>query len=361
MRPLQRISLPERVAAHLREGIRQGRWGGPFPGEQQLASELDVSRHTVRRALQILEKEGVLGGQGHGRSRGITAAGAAAASQRPLRVNILRHDARLTDDPQTSMVLIEIMHSLEAAGHQVTCLKKSQIELKHDFARLTRHLAQTPADAWVVECGSNPLLEWCASQPTPCLALYGRTEGLRLARTGPDSVPAYQVATRQLIALGHRRIVLIVREGFRRPMPGGCELAFLRELKGHGIPTGGYNLPDWEENSEGFNRLMESLFKTNPPTALIIEETCWFIAALAFLVRRGIRVPEQVSLVSGGCEAIFDVCHPRFAHMHWDNRLIVRRVVRWVDAVRKSRADRKTINIPAEFVPGGSIGPVWML
>ena len=359
MRPLQRVSLPERVAAHLREGIRQGRWSDQFPGEQQLTSELDVSRHTVRRALQILEKEGVLGGRGHGRCRGITAAGAAAAFQRPLRVNILRHDARLTDNPQTSMVLIEIMHSLENAGHQVSFLKKSQIELRHDVARLTRHLAETPADAWVVECGSHPLLEWCASQPTPCLALYGRTGGLPLARTGPDAVPAYRAATRQLIALGHRRIVLIVREGFRRPTPEGCELAFLEELKAHGIPTGVYNLPDWEENSEGFNRLMESLFETTPPTALIIDETCWFIAALAFLVRRGIRVPEQVSLVSGDCETILDVCHPRFAHMRWDNSFIVRWVVRWVDAVRKGKADRKTINISAEFVPGGSIGPVW--
>jgi DNA-binding LacI/PurR family transcriptional regulator len=211
----------------------------------------------------------------------------------------------------------------------------------------------------VVECGSHPLLEWCASQPTPCFALYGRTGGLPLARTGPDAVRAYGVATRQLIALGHRRIVLVVREGFRRPTPEGCELAFLEELKAHGIPTGVYNLPDWEENSEGFNRLMESLFKTTPPTALIIDETCWFIAALAFLVRRGIRVPEQVSLVSGDCETTLDVCHPRFAHMRWDNSLIVRRVVRWVDAVRKGKADRKIINISAEFIPGGSIGPVW--
>lgn len=359
MRPVQRVSLPERVATHLREGIKQGHWGDQFPGEQQLARDLDVSRHTVRRALQILEKEGVLGGHGQGRSRGITAAGAAAAFQRPLRVNILRHDARLTDNPQTSMVLIEIMHSLEAAGHQVSYLKKSQIELKHDVARLTRHLAETPADAWVVECGSHPLLEWCASQPTPCLALYGRTAGLPLARTGPDAVLAYGVATRQLIALGHRRIVLVVREGFRRPTPEGCEVAFLEELKAHGIPTGVYNLPDWEENSEGFNRLMERLFKTTPPTALIIDETCWFIAALAFLVRRGIRVPEQVSLVSGDCETILDVCHPGFAHMRWDNSFIVRRVMHWVDAVRKGKADRKIINIPAEFVPGGSIGPVW--
>jgi hypothetical protein len=37
----------------------------------------------------------------------------------------------------------------------------------------------------------------------------------------------------------------------------------------------------------------------------------------------------------------------------------VQRVLRWVDAVRKGKADRNIINIASEFVPGGSIGPVW--
>jgi DNA-binding LacI/PurR family transcriptional regulator len=350
--------MPERVAERLREGIQQGQWDDQFPGEQQLARDLDVSRYTVRKALRILEKEGVLGGHGHGRNRRITAAGAAVAAQRPLRVNILRHDESLADNTQTSMVLIEIMHSLEAAGHQVSNLKKSQIELRHDVARLTRQLVRTPADAWVVEAGSYPLLQWCANQPTPCFALYGRTKGLTLARTGPDTVRAYIDATRQLIALGHRRIVLIVREGFRKPPLGGCELAFMNELKTHGIPTGNYNLPDWEETPEGFHHLMESLFKSSPPTAIIIDETYWFIAALGFMAHRGIRVPEDVSLVSGDYMPLLDSCHMGFSRMRWDNRLIVRRVVRWVDAVRKGKADRKTLNIPAEFVPGGSIGPV---
>lgn len=359
MLPVPRQSLPEQVAAHLRVGIERGRWRAPFPGVPQLSGELDVGRHTVRRALAILEKEGVLDGQGHGRSRSINTLGAAAAAQRPLRINILRYDARAMESPQATVVITEIAHSLEAAGHQVIYLKKSQNELKHDVSRLSRQLAKTPADAWVVESGTYPLLEWCAAQSIPCFALYGRTEGLPLARTGPDTVSAYGDATRQLIALGHRRIVSIVREGFRKPLPGDCEKAFLGELKAHGIQTGTYNLPDWEETPEGFGRLFESLFKSTPPTALIIDETCWFLAALAFLVRRGIRVPEQVSLVSGECESILDMCHPQFAHMHWDNRLIVRRVVRWVDAVREGRADRRIINIAAEFVPGGSIGPAW--
>jgi hypothetical protein len=31
-RPVQWVSLPERVAGHLREGIRRGQWSDPFPG-----------------------------------------------------------------------------------------------------------------------------------------------------------------------------------------------------------------------------------------------------------------------------------------------------------------------------------------
>lgn len=355
MRPISQQSLPQQVADHLREGVQQGRWSSAIPGVPQLASELDVGRNTVRRALKILEIEGLLADRGQGRSRAITVAAATAAAQRPLRVNVLRHDEQLRDNPG----LIQIIHSLEAAGHEVFSCKKSQIELKHDVARLSRQLAENPADAWVVESGSHALLKWCARQPIPCLALFGRTDELQMARTGPDLVPAYQVATRELIARGHRRIVLIVREGFRKPTPGRCETAFLDELRAHGIPTGVFNLPDWEETAEGFNMLLEKLFKSTPPTALIVDEICWFIAALGFFVRHGIRIPEQVSLVSGDCEPVLDQCHPGFAHMSWDNRLIVRRVLRWVDAVRKGKDDRKIINIPAEFVASGSIGPAW--
>jgi DNA-binding FadR family transcriptional regulator len=141
MRPIPRASLPEQVAAHLREGIRQGRWSDSLPGVQQLAAELDVARDTVRRALDTLEDEGVLAGRGLGRSRSINAAAAAGADkafQRPLRVAILRHDAHLEDCPQSSMILIQIMHSLEAAGHTVFFCRKSQVELKHELPGIIR-------------------------------------------------------------------------------------------------------------------------------------------------------------------------------------------------------------------------------
>ena len=224
---------------------------------------------------------------------------------------------------------------------------------------MTSQLAATTADAWVVEAGSRSLLEWCATQQTPCLALYGRTGNLPLARTGPDLVPAYRAAMRHLLALGHRRIVFIVSEARRKPSPGISARTFLEELIAHGVPTSGYNLPDWEETPEGFCRLLETLFQSTPPTALVIDEIPRFIAAVAFLVRHRIHVPEEVSLVSTDCDASLDWCHPGFAHMQWDSTLIVRRVVRWVAAVRKGKPDRREVNFPAEFVPGGSTGPVW--
>jgi DNA-binding LacI/PurR family transcriptional regulator len=358
MEPMRRMSISELAAEHLRTGLQSGRWGGILPGVARLAQDLDVSRQTLRTALRQLEAEGLLSGRGLGRSRGITAAGTATASQRPLRVAILRHDARLTDNLQTSMVLTEITHSLQAAGHVVGYCKKSQIESNHHVPRLIHHLKETQADAWVVESGSRPLLEWCSTQATPCLSLYGRTGDLPLARVGPDTLSAYRTAVRHLLALGHRRIVLIINAAHRKPSPGKTARVFLETLSAHGVPTGDYNLPDWEDTPEGFSRLLESLFKSTPPTALIIDELPHFFAALAFFLRRGIQVPSQLSLVSSDNDAMLDWCPPGFAHLRWDDRLIVRRVVRWVNSVRAGEAHRKNIYIPTEFVPGGSVGPV---
>ena len=105
--------------------------------------------------------------------------------------------------------------------------------------------------------------------------------------------------------------------------------------------------------------MLENLFKITPPTALIIDEIPRVFAAVTYLARHGIKVPEHVSLVCADSDTFMDWCHPPIAHMRWDNALIVRGVVRWVNAVRTGKSVRKMIGCPAEFVPGGSIGPVW--
>ncbi len=349
---LRRVTIAEQTATHLREGFRTGRWSGTLPGELRLANELDISPQTLRTALRQLEAEGIVVSHGRGCQRTIVDL---SNTHRALRIGILIHDVPLNTHTQDGMVQ-QIKQDLESAGHIAFLTRKSQVGLQHNLQRIQSMLAKTPADAWIISSGSPQVLEWFSSQPLPCLALYGRTEGLSIARTGPDKIPAYQAAVRQLIELGHHRIVLIVRGARRKPTLGQLESAFLNELSNHGITTGDYNLPDWKETPEGFHSLLKKLFHSTPPTALIVDEEPRMLAAMQFLLRHGIKVPEQVSLVATDDNSL-SWCHPTFAHMTWDTKQSLRRIVRWVAAVGKGRNDCTTINYPAKFISGGSIGP----
>ena len=355
MQPLRRLSVSDQAAAYLREGVLHGRWSGSLPGVARLAAELDISPATVQSALHQLEDEGLLAARGRGRCRTINQP---REIRRTLRVGILLYEPPLDETPQTSQVLFQIRHDLEAAGIEVFFSAKSQSQLNFDVRRIIRHVRDHRADAWIVTAGSRGLLEWFAGQAIPCIALYGRTDDLALARTGPDKMAAYLATTRRLLELGHRRIVLISSRSRRIPVPGNVEQAFLDELANHGIATGTYHLPDWEETPEGFFSLLETLFRHTPPTALIIEQTPRVIAAVQYLAQHGIQVPKRVSLVCTDYDIALDWCQTSIAHMRWDNDQIIRRIVRWVAALKKGRADHKTINFPVEFIPGSSVGPV---
>ena len=141
------------------------------------------------------------------------------------------------------------------------------------------------------------------------------------------------------------------------PEPGRAERAFLEELQAHGLPVGAFNLPDWKETPEGLHELLRALFQITAPTALIIDEAPLFAAVQQFLAGRGIRVPQQVSLVCTDDSPTFAWCLPTIAHIRWDPAPVVRRIVRWAAAVSRGRQELRQTLTPAEFVPAGSIGP----
>ena len=353
MHPLRLLSAVEQVAAHLRSEVQRGQWSGTMPGADWVAAELGANRGTVEAALCQLEKEGLLLGQGRGRKRLIVPQSATTAH--PLRVGILLHDRR--HDQQLGY-FAELEHALQAAGHASFFAEKGQTDFKFDVRRISRFVEQTPADAWVVVSGSSELLTWFAAQPVPALALFGRPSRVSIASSRLEKVPAYVEATRQLVALGHRRIVLLCRKMRRLPQPGRVERAFLEELAAQGCRVSAFNLPDWEETVPGFHHLLGELFRTTPPTALIIDEPMFYIAALQFLGQRRLLVPQQVSLVCSDHDPSFDWCQPAVSHMHWATGPVIRRVVRWAANVSRGEDDRKQTLTPAEFVPGGTIGPV---
>lgn len=352
MRALQRITAIERVAAHLREELVRGALHEPLPGVHALAAGLGANHNTVENALRQLEHEGVLVSQGPGRRRLI--ANADNKNARPLRVAILDYEPV----PVMEGYAVELQHLLMEAGHTIFFTPKTLMELGMHVPRIRRMVETTEADAWVVCSAPREVLEWFAAQPLPVFAFFGQRRGLPIAAVGPDKIPATAAATRALIKLGHRRIVMLTRGATRLPEPEPVVQAFLDELAAHGITPGAYHLPDWDETIEGFHGRLDSLFRITPPTAMIIDEAPFLVAALQFCCSRGLRVPEDVSLVCDDPSPAFEWCRPTVAHIRWETGPVVRRIMRWAANVSQGKPDLRQTLTKAEFIAGGTIGPV---
>lgn len=351
---IQKFStLTDHITEQIRRGMVEGHWRETLPGRDRLAEELGCSHSTVEEALQRLSKMGYLVSQGPGRRRKIQLT-EEVIRPRTLRIAILLYEP---SDRKTGY-LVEMVHRLGSAGHLAAFAPKTMRDLGMDIKRISRFVEGMEADVWVVVAGSQELLEWFLRRKTPVFALFGRHRQMNIAGTGVNKGPAYVELVDRLVALGHRRIVNLVREELRTPVPGFLDRLFLQRLSHHGIQTGSYNLPDWDDTPKGLHSLLDSLFRTTPPTALLLDEPVLFISARDHLARQGIVAPESVSMACCDADPSFDWCLPQVTHLRWDSRLIVQRVVRWADKIGRGQDDRRKSASKADLVLGGTIGPV---
>ncbi len=352
MKPFRSLTAVEQLAAHLRQEILAGSLGDTLPGVNRLAKELAVSPKTIIAAVAQLEHEGLLRGQGERRRCQVTPP--AEKAQTILRVGIILYES----ENKNSSYKVDLLHRLQQAGHSPFFAEKTLHDLSMNVERVADFVKKSKVDAWIVCAGSREILEWFARQSIPVFAQFGRPNGLPIAAIKVRKIPAMIEAVRKLIAFGHRRIVMIAREERRKPKPAIFEQAFLDELESHGIKTGPYHLPDWEDNVAGLHRCMDSLFKHTPPTAIFISESPLLISAKDYLAQKGIIVPRDVSMVCHDPDVSFLWCDPPISHIRWDSEPVVRRMVSWADKVARGVVDKRQVHTLAEFIEGGTIGPV---
>ncbi len=341
----------DQICGLMRAGMLSGRWRGYLPGRARLAAELGCSEWMVEEAMRRLAGEQMLVSEGAGRRRRIVLPNG-GLRKRELRVRILLYDR----DDLSHVHNVALLDRLHQAGFPANHAVKTLEDLGMDVAQVARFVEKTEADAWIVSAGSREVLEWFSAQDVPAIALFGRFTGLPIACASPRVAPAMVTSVRRLAELGHRRIVMLVPTERRKPFPALFERLFFEELEALGLPTGSYNLPDWDHHADGLRACLDSLFQHTPPTAIICQETRIFVATQQHLARKGIHAPENISLISCDWDPSFSWCQLAIAHYRWDYEPIVRQVVRWVEGVARGKNNRRQVLFNGGFVEGGTIG-----
>ena len=313
---------------------------------------MGVNHKTVKAAISLLENEGIIVNKGRGLRREIVSS--KSDKQSKLKVAILCHDKTSKGE----QFLIDLYHQLDQAGHLPFYASKSLHELKMNYKNVARLVNKTEADAWIVCAAPREILNWFTSQPIPAFSIFGQRIGVPIAGSGPDKAAPIAEATRKLIELGHSRISFICRRPARLPRRAVAVQAFLDELSACGIAIGDYNLPDWEMGIEGFFTCLDALFKVTRPTALILDESFLYNPCYHYVSQLGLRVPQDISLVCTDFGESFSWCRPAVSHISWSYAPMIRRVIRWTKNISQGKQDLIQDFINADFIEGGTIGPV---
>lgn len=352
MKAFRPLSTSEQLVEHLRAEIVTGKLSGSMPGVKQIVQELGVNSVAVTKALKQLEGEGLVVPQGDRRSRLISKAAATRCTS--LKVGILYYDATNVWRHDVS----ELKQALTDAGHIVINAPKNMMEMGIDANRTARLVQKVDVDAWIVYAGSRQILEWFEAYDKPAFALYGRNIQVSLASIGIKKKPVISTVINRLVGLGHSRIVMLTRKERRQPHLGSLEQSFIDELESHGIRTGSYNIPDWEDTPAGLEKIIDSLLKHTPPTALIIGDSVLFHAVHVHLASKGFIAPKDISLFCNDFELSFKWAQPEVSHIQWDYRPSIRRISQWANHIAEGKKDLKKSQTRAIFYEGGTIGPV---
>jgi LacI family transcriptional regulator len=203
-------------------------------------------------------------------------------------------------NPFIAPVLRGIANRLELAG-----LMSLIGETQDDTARLERileHLLSRRVDAIILTAarlGDRPVLRRLKRQGVPLVLAVRNVPGIRLPACTNDERLGGALAARHLLGLGHRRLaqlrgpmdiysILERAEGFSKAVAaaGAVEVS---------VPHATEPTPTADEGSRLMRRLLDS--KRPLPTAVFAHNDLMAIGVLATMKERGLRCPEDISLI----------------------------------------------------------------
>jgi DNA-binding LacI/PurR family transcriptional regulator len=313
-RPLGRLARPQTLLSRteqvLREAIARGEFSGNrLPAAAEIAEQLGVSRETVRLAQENLQREGLL--VKYRRKGTLIQPPAMTLKKTAGRSTLLgylqadypsknREDEAVTR-ATSGLMLQGATREAGRAGCRLVVHHASHTEMDGAIDQITR---EAPLRGVIfASFGEDKLVRRTLGLGLPAVLLDHDLNLPSISTVREDSSQGVSIAVAHLSKLGHRRIAY-----------ANWHLADLNpwRLMGYRKGLSEAKLPRrraWELSTEitdeGADGLVEQLLALRPvPTALICFNNTLARLAIERLRRRGVRVPDDLSVLGIGGEEV---------------------------------------------------------
>lgn len=352
----QRHSLVVQTAAIIRQEIAQANWRDWLPSERSLSDTLQVSRNTVRLALELLQRDDVIEAR-HGLGHRIVRVPREAAPADGVKTVALLCPVPLERlRPATALWIDELRALLIEEGCRLRVLHGQSFFRSNPGAALQRLVRQNPARCWVLTLSNEPVQAWFERNRVPCVVAGTVYPRIRLPFVDLDHRAMCRHAVGAMLALGHRRIAFL-NEKLRRAGDLESEAGFTEGMARSGHPDVGPQVV-YHESTVGqlcsvVRRLMEQQHR---PTALLVSRSTNYLTVTSRLAQLGWRVPADVSVISRDEDTFLAHLVPAPAHYAVKSHLFAKKILRPVlEMVQEGAVSQRATLIMPDFIAGASL------
>ena len=348
----KRRTLAEQAAGALRDSIRLGVWGELLPSETELARRLSISRPTLRAALAQLAKDGLITTRKGARSR-ICRGRGRKLREVPPSVCVINLTRNPGVSSQPLLMEMRAQFATQAIGwEEVTDWSLAGNAPGKRLATLVHGRRRV---CWLLVGCTAAVQRWFQAAHLPTLVVGTCHESVEL----PSVDIAYKAigwhAAGVLSRYRHTRVALVTTQ----PVLAGdmeCINGLCSYRPPGGPPLSVSVITAGADTSALRSSLDRVLLAPKRPTAIMSIHVAPMLTVLTHLLRRGCRVPEDVSLLCRVTDIVVDAGLPELTRYRNPAIKLAHQVVRIVNGLLAgNQLSAEPCRIMPAFVPGATV------
>ena len=333
-----------------------------MPSEHALCEQFQVSRDTLRRSLALLSREKLIRAKN---GVGWLLVRSSARRHFPPKITgvnwinffSLEHLSR-----ESIFLLFEMHRRLASRGIDVSLYTGPQFERPSSLAGVA---AAGTKKLWVLFGYRRKAVEYLEKHRIPFLVVSNR-------KTHPPSVGFdLEVMFRHLAGLvsrlGHRRVVLLLPHRLATPLGhkyvegrqelSGFKQAFENTIRQMGGQIGLTGKAVFHPATPlGLRNVVSQLTRGQAPTVWVVLGPHYVLGTINSLKSRGLRVPQDISVIGIGYESFYAFAAPSIAFYSENWTLYAKTLWRLLEKYLATADNTLRATIPFDFHPGESLG-----